>query len=118
MKFTKTPDTRVLSAVVHLLRGSVPNLTEAELLAALREHDPDAPRSAGVEFWTKAECVSRLKVSPRTVNRMVADGLLPIVPVGVGGRDWRVCATALAEMAECTSPEELRQRGVADVSLS
>jgi excisionase family DNA binding protein len=91
----------VLTAIVALLAGCVPDLTPTRFVAALQSFEPDndegtdrppPPRMLSLEQTAKA-----LDVSVCTLRRMVKDGRLPGRKVG---GQWRVPLSAVKALAE------------------
>lgn len=62
-----------------------------------------------MDYLTPNQAAEKLAVSPRTIERMLARGLIPAVPVGLGTRRrrWRIRADALANLPPIEPPEEV-----------
>jgi excisionase family DNA binding protein len=59
------------------------------------------------ELLTVEEVAARLRLSPKTVRRRIADGELPAVQLGGPGHALRIPASAFEDPAERRAPDLL-----------
>lgn len=93
---TQTPPAEILAAATVLLSKHCPDLTPARLQAALAA-TLEVPAPATMLHPTEA--ARRLGICRHTVSRMLAAGTLPGRKVGA---QWRVCESAVRELAAGT----------------
>lgn len=67
----------VIKSAVGLLQPLAPELTEQNLVEALRQYDPQQRR----RYMTRAEAAARMRISLVTLHRLINDGKIKSVRV-------------------------------------